>query len=244
MKKVSALSLDQWASSSLIDLIKINHDDLNNIVGVLIDNHIYDMRDTIDGKPQEVFLIERTDPQGEDIIRHSMAHILAESLIELFPQVQIVIGPTTATGFFYDIHMDHQLNFDDIHRLEEKMKAIIKTNNIINKTSITTGEGINYFTNHNQIYKVNIIKTIEDPNVTIYSQGNFTDLCRGPHVYSTGVVGEGFKLYNISQVDWNPKSPEEASRIQRIYGYGFESVNGLNQYFVAEEEKKNMIIEK
>lgn len=238
MKKANNIILSQWKSNKLIDLITLHNYSYNDIVGFLIKNKIYDIRDEFLYNNEEIFFIEKTDPQGEDIIRHSMAHILAESLIEIDPSCQIIIGPTTSNGFFYDVDLNRQLNFNDLQQLEKKMKQIIDNNEIIHKKTIKKTDAIELFINKNQTYKVNIIQSINDDVVTIYTQNNFTDLCRGPHVYSTGVVGKGFKLYNISQVDWKPKSVNEKNRIQRIYSYGFNSYENLEKFFLLQEEKK------
>ena len=236
MKKLSHDVLSQWSSNNLMDLVNLGNFKLKNINGFIINNQWHDVRDSFNYKDEEIFIIEKEDKEGLDISRHSMAHLLAQSILQLFPEAKIAVGPTTDYGFFYDIDLDYNLTFDDLKNLEKQMNKNIENNLIIEKKSIKRTEAIQLFTQLKQDYKVVLLNSINDEYVTYYQQGDFIDLCRGPHVYSTGSIPRFFHLYNVGQVDWTKGGPK--NRLQRVYGLGFNSKEDLNNYLLLQAEQK------
>ena len=238
MKKINIDILNEWKSHNFMDLINLLGEKPKNIMGFLMDNNLYDIRDTVDDKKNDIFIIEKHDEGGIDIIRHSMAHILAQSILSLYPSAQIAVGPTTSNGFFYDIDLDINLTFDDLKIIEKTMMAIIQENIAIEKITMNRSQAIQLFKEKNQQYKVVLLEKIHDENVTLYCQGDFIDLCRGPHVYSTGSIPQYFQLYNVAQVDWTKGGPK--NRLQRIYGLGFGTKEDLNNYLKIQAMQKEL----
>jgi threonyl-tRNA synthetase len=219
-----------------MDLIFLINEKPKNIYGFLIGGKLYDIRDSYEGPKENIFAIERTDEYGLDIARHSMAHLLAQSILDLYPSAKIAVGPTTDYGFFYDVDLDVNLTFEDLKTIEDQMNKNIENNAIIEKKILKRSEAIHIFKHQNQDYKVILLEQINDDTVTVYAQGNFLDLCRGPHVYSTGSIPRFFNLYNVGQVDWAKGGPKD--RLQRIYGLGFTSKEDLKNHLKIQEEQK------
>jgi threonyl-tRNA synthetase len=238
MKKITIDALNQWNSHKIMDLIDLSHEKPKNIGGFLINNNLYDIRDDYDDKNSDIFLIEKNDTQGLDIVRHSMAHLLAQSILYLYPDAKIAVGPTTNNGFFYDIDLDVNLTFNDLKSIEKTMNNIIQQNIPIAKKILSRLDAIQLFKEKNQDYKVILLENISSETVTIYTQGDFMDLCRGPHVYSTGSIPQFFQLYNIAEVDWHKGGPK--NRLQRIYGLGFNTKEDLNNYLKIQELQKEL----
>jgi threonyl-tRNA synthetase len=164
-------------------------------------------------------------------IRHSAAHVMAEAILSLFPDAKFAIGPAIENGFYYDFDLPRPLTPDDLTVITDKMKSIISQNLPFKHDEITKAEARNLFAA--QPYKLELINDIDDEKVSIYRQGNFTDLCRGPHVDSTGKI-KAFKLMSIAGAYWrgNEKNP----MLQRIYGLAFASKNELDEYLKRLEE--------
>lgn len=183
-----------------------------------------------------------------EIIRHSAAHVLAAAVLEMFPEAKFGTGPAIENGFYYDFDLPRTLIPEDLPILEEKMKAIIKANHKFEKAEISVNSAIEDFKKLGQDYKVEIIHDLEKEfspstemqNVTIYQTGKFVDLCRGPHIDSTGEIkADAFKLTKISGAYW--KADEKNKQMQRIYGVVFESKKDLEEYLhmIEETEKRD-----
>ncbi len=169
-------------------------------------------------------------------LRHSTSHILAQAVKELFPEVLLGIGPSTDEGFYYDFDVKKPFIPEEIKIIEQKMKEIIEKNIPIVREEIPRRKAIKLFEKLNEKYKLELLKSIEDESISIYRQGNFVDLCRGPHLNSTGEA-KVFKLLSIAGAYWrgNEKNP----MLQRIYGTAFFTIKELNSYlFTIEEAKK------
>lgn len=174
-----------------------------------------------------------------DVLRHSMAHVMAEAVLELFPEAQIAIGPSIENGFYYDFDLPRALTEEDLETITEHMKAIIKQGKPFVRKEVTRAEAAEIF--KNQKYKLELLDAIpEGEVVTIYNQGAFTDLCRGPHVESTkDLSAEGFKLLNIAGAYWRGK--ETNPMLTRIYGTAWANPKDLRLYLehLADIEKRD-----
>ncbi|HHT9110690.1 MAG TPA: threonine--tRNA ligase [Candidatus Brocadiaceae bacterium] len=176
--------------------------------------------------------------EGLDILRHSISHIMAQAVRRLFPDVKLGIGPTIENGFYYDFDLHHSLTDDDLKKIEEEMKKIIQDNISFERSELPRNEAIKDMDALGQPYKVEIIKDIEDEKVSFYKQGEFVDLCRGPHIQSTGKV-RAFKLLSVAGAYWRGK--ETNPMLQRIYGTAFFTQADLDKYlkFLEEAEKRD-----
>jgi threonyl-tRNA synthetase len=167
---------------------------------------------------------------------HSSAHLMAEALQDLFPDTRFGIGPAIERGFYYDIDLGGQaLTEDDLGRLEVKMKELAKKGNPYVRKSVPKDEAVAYFTKKQDPYKLELLQDLEDGNITFYTQGDFTDLCRGPHIPNTGFI-KAIKLTNIAGAYW--RGNEKNKMLTRIYGITFPAQKELDDYLVLLEEAK------
>ncbi len=166
-------------------------------------------------------------------MRHSASHVMAEAVLSVFPDVKFGIGPSIEDGFYYDFDLPHTLTPDDLPVIEEKMREIIKADLPFTHREITRAEAKKLFAS--QPYKLELIDEIPDEKLGVYEQGNFVDLCRGPHVKSTGEI-KAFKLTNIAGAYWRGK--ERNPMLQRIYGIAFNSEKEINAHLATIEEAK------
>ncbi len=181
---------------------------------------------------------EKIDKQM--IKRHSTAHVLANAVLEMFPEAKIAVGPATEDGFYHDFELPRNLIPEDLEILEEKMREIIKANNPFEKSSISIEDAIEKYEKLGQKYKVELIKDLAEngeTEVSIYKSGNYVDLCAGPHLDSTGEINkQAFKLTKFSGAYW--KGDEKREQLQRIYGVVFNDKKQLKQYLFQQEEAK------
>ena len=201
--------------------------------GVLLDLHR-----TVDNQAEPVMAGEK---DGLEIIRHSTAHILAMAVKELYPDVQITIGPVIEEGFYYDFAFadETRLTPEDFPKIEKAMQKIVKKNLPIQREEISRDDAISYFESIGENYKAEIIRDIpQDEMLTLYDQGGFKDLCRGPHVPSTGKLG-AFKLLKVAGAYWRGDSNNPM--LQRVYGTAWDSKEVLDKYLeqLKEREKRN-----
>lgn len=167
--------------------------------------------------------------------RHSGAHIMAQAVKRLFPQVKITIGPAIDTGFYYDFDLDYTFSNEDLSRIEEEMKKIVQENFRFIREEIPRDEAIQLFEKMGEFYKVEILREIEDGVVSVYRQGEFLDLCRGPHLESTGKL-KAFKLLSVAGAYW--RGDEKNKMLQRIYGTAFPTKPELEAFLKQIEESK------
>ena len=168
-----------------------------------------------------------------ETMRHSASHVMAEAVLLLFPEARFAIGPPIENGFYYDFELPRTLTPDDLPVIEEKMKAIIAANGSFSREEITREEAKKLFTG--QPYKLELIEEIPDDAVSIYRQGGFVDLCRGPHLNTTGEIG-AFKLLSIAGAYW--RGDEHRPMLQRIYGAAFNKQRELDEHLARLEEAK------
>jgi len=179
-------------------------------------------------------IITERDPEGLEVIRHSCAHLLAQAVKALYPKAQITIGPVIENGFYYDIAYAEHFSPDDLEKIEKKMAALAKENVSISRSVVPRDEAIDFFTQQGEVYKAEIIADIPaDQDVSLYAQGDFTDLCRGPHVPSTGKI-KAFKLMKLAGAYWRGDSNNEM--LQRIYGTAWANKKDLKEYITRLEE--------
>lgn len=179
-------------------------------------------------------IITTKSPEGLEIIRHSTAHLLAQAVKSLFPKAQVTIGPVIEDGFYYDFSCEHTFTPKDLEKIENKMRELAKANNPISREVMSREEAIKYFENIGELYKVEIIKDLpEGEEISCYQQGDFKDLCRGPHVPNTGAL-KVFKLTKLAGAYWRGNSDNEM--LQRIYGTAWADKKDLAAYLLRLEE--------
>ncbi|MDX1917362.1 MAG: threonine--tRNA ligase, partial [Rickettsiaceae bacterium] len=184
-----------------------------------------------------VKIMTAKDPESLDFIRHDTAHILAEAIKELYPEAQITIGPSIETGFYYDISCPKPISSDDLTEIEKKMKEIISRGESFVRELWDRNEAIEYFESIGELYKAQIIRDLPATEpISIYRQGKFLDLCRGPHAPNTGYL-KHFKLMKVAGAYWRGDSKNEM--LQRIYGTAFATEEDLKNYlYMLEEAEK------
>jgi len=184
-------------------------------------------------------IITAKDPEGLEIIRHSCAHLLAQAVKQLFPQAQVTIGPVIEDGFYYDFAYGPGFSEDDLTRIEEKMQALAKAGATVERLTMGRQEAVSYFRELGEEYKAKIIEEIPaDETLSLYRQGDFTDLCRGPHVPNVGIL-KAFKLTKLAGAYWRGDSGNEM--LQRIYGTAWPDKKTLDEHLtqLAEAEKRD-----
>jgi len=182
-------------------------------------------------------LLTWDDKEGKSTFWHSSAHLMAEALEALFPGVKLGIGPPIENGFYYDVDFgDRPFNAENLAAVEAKMQVLASADSAFSRTEVSKKDAIAYFTEKNDPYKLELIDGLEDGQITFYKQGNFTDLCRGPHIPTTGKI-KAIKLLNIAGAYW--RGDEKNKQLTRLYGITFPKAKELTEYlFLLEEAKK------
>lgn len=180
-------------------------------------------------------IVTAKSPEASEVCRHSMAHIMAEAVLRLFPTAQFGIGPAIDNGFYYDFLLPRALTTDDLALVEKEMEEIIKAKTPFVRKAISKDEALKMFKAANQPFKLELIEELADQTITIFSQGSFVDLCRGPHVQDSGAV-KNFKLLSVAGAYW--RGDEKRPMLQRIYGTAFASKEELKEYLDRLEEAK------
>jgi threonyl-tRNA synthetase len=184
-------------------------------------------------------IVTEKDPDGIDVIRHSTAHLLAQAVKELFPDAQVTIGPVIEDGFYYDFSYKRPFTTEDLAAIEAKMAELVKADQKVSRKVMPRDEAVKFFTGLGEIYKAEIIASIPDKDeISLYGQGNWVDLCRGPHVPSTGKL-KAFKLMKVAGAYWRGDSRNEM--LQRIYGTAWADKKQLDEYLhrLEEAEKRD-----
>ena len=181
-------------------------------------------------------LLTWSDDEGKSTFWHSSAHLMAEAVESLFPGVKFWVGPPVENGFYYDMDLgDRKMNEEDLAKLEKKMNELAKLNNSYVRKEISKNDAVKYFSDKGDEYKLDLLQGLNDGEITFYTQGNFTDLCRGPHVPNTGVI-KAIKLTNIAGAYW--KGDEKNKMLTRVYGVTFPSQKELDEHLQMLEEAK------
>ena len=181
-------------------------------------------------------LLTWNDAEGKSTFWHSSAHLMAEAVESLFPGVKFWVGPPVDNGFYYDMDLGgRHISEEDLRKLEVKMAELAKQNNSYLRKETPKAEAIKYFTDKGDEYKLDLLQGLKDGEITFYTQGNFTDLCRGPHIPQTGFI-KAVKLTNIAGAYW--KGDEKNKQLTRVYGVSFPSQKELDEYLILLEEAK------
>ncbi len=198
-----------------------------------LNGQLVDLSTRIDA-PAQLAIITAKDPEGLEVIRHSTAHLLAYAVKELFPEAQVTIGPVIDNGFYYDFSYSRPFTPEDLLQIEERMRALAQKNEAVERRVVPRDDAIEFFKAQGENYKAEIIASIPaDEDVSLYAEGGFTDLCRGPHVPSTGKLGH-FKLMKVAGAYWRGDHRNEM--LQRIYGTAWASKDDLKSYLTLLEE--------
>ena len=203
------------------------------VLAANVDGELTDLREElVDGSKVEFLTFE--EDGGKHTLRHTASHVMAQAVKRLWPEAKLAIGPAIDKGFYYDIDMEHTLTPEDLGKIEKEMSRIVKENLPITKSVMSRQEAIEFFKSKNEDYKVELIEDLpEDAVISCYAQGDFIDLCAGPHVASTGKV-KAFKLQSIAGAYW--RGDEKNKMLQRIYGTAFEKKEELDAYLHLLEE--------
>src|SRR5437879_5401569 len=203
-------------------------------VAMALDGALADLADPID-KDAKLEFLTRDDPRSLELIRHDCAHVLAEAVQTLWPGTQVTIGPVIENGFYYDFFRNEPFTPEDFVAIENKMREIIARDKPFTKQVMSRDEAKKLFRDKNELFKVELVDTIPaDQSIKIYSQGDWFDLCRGPHMTSTGKIGSAFKLMKVAGAYWRGDSNREM--LSRIYGTAFAKPEELDAYLKQLEE--------
>ena len=206
-----------------------------NVLGAQVNGEIWDSSRPIQAD-SKVKLLTWNDQEAKSTFWHSSAHLMAEALEALYPGTKFGIGPAIETGFYYDVDFGERIfSSDDFKQIEDKILQLAKTKSEYKRTEVSKADAINYFTEKGDEYKLDLLKDLEDGTITFYNQGNFTDLCRGPHIPNTGFI-KAVKLMNVAGAYW--RGDESRKQLTRIYGVTFPKQSELNEYLLMIEEAK------
>ena len=203
-------------------------------VALRIDGELRDLATVIEADTSAA-IVTRSEPEGVDLLRHDAAHVLAEAVKELHPDAQVTIGPTIEDGFYYDFARDEPFTPGDLERIEERMREIVARDEPVRREVWSRADAVEFFRGVGEEYKAEIVESLPDgETITVYRQGAFTDLCRGPHLPSTGRLGTGFKLTKVAGAYWrgDPRNP----MLQRIYGTAWPDPKALRAHLRRLEE--------
>ena len=206
---------------------------LRDSLGALVNGEILGNDDEI-YEDSDFKVVKFEDNEGKRILWHTASHLMAYAIKELYPEAKFAIGPSTETGFYYDLDLEHRFVEEDLKAIEDKMKEIAKKDLPVEKIEVSREEAFNYFKEKNQDYKLELIEDLpEDEKITMYKIGDFTDLCKGPHLLSTKKI-KAIKLLSIAGAYWRGDSNNKM--LQRIYGIAFEKQKQLDEYIERREE--------
>ena len=208
-------------------------------VAVRVNGEMWDLTRDIESDAS-IEIVTRDSEDGVELLRHDAAHVLAEAVKELWPETQVTIGPAIENGFYYDFSREEPFTDADLETIEKRMKEIVDRDETIAREVWDRDEAVEFFRNMGEEYKAEIIASIPSAeNITLYRQGEFIDLCRGPHLPSTGKLGKAFKLTHVSGAYWRGDSDNEM--LQRIYGTAWSNDKALRKYLhmLEEAEKRD-----
>ena len=221
---------------SVIDIAKDISEGLARAACVAeVNGETVDLRTVID-KDSTLNLFTFDSPEGQHAFNHTASHMMAQAIKRLYPEVKLAIGPSIDHGFYYDIESEKQMTNEDLEKIEAEMKKIAKENLALTRFTKPRDEAIAYFREKEEPYKVQLIEDLpEDAEISFYTQGEFTDLCAGPHLMTTKPV-KAFKLTSIAGAYW--RGDEHNKMLTRIYGTAFPKKSELDEYLARIEEAK------
>jgi len=206
-----------------------------NVLAAKVDEDVWDATRPID-KDARVQLLTWGDPEGKYTFWHSSAHLMAEALEALYPGVKFGIGPPIENGFYYDVDFgDREFSGEDLEKVETKMRELASKKSEYKREKVSKEDALKYFEKKGDEYKIDLIQDLDDGNITFYQQGDFTDLCRGPHIPNTGFI-KAVKLLNVAGAYW--RGDEKNKQLTRIYGISFPKQKELKEYMHLLEEAR------
>lgn len=222
--------------ASALDIAKSISEGLaRKVLAANVNGQVWDLTRPIN-TDSTLKLLTWDDAEGKNTFWHSSAHLMAEAVENLFPGVKFWVGPALDKGFYYDMDLgDRKMSEEDLAVLEKKMNELAKKNNPYQRKEISKQDAVAYFTEKGDEYKLDLLQNLEDGGITFYSQGGFTDLCRGPHIPHTGFI-KAIKLTSIAGAYW--KGDEKNKQLTRVYGVTFPSQKELDEYLAMLEEAK------
>jgi len=230
----SVREYDKGITSAQIAL-SISEGLARNVLAAEVDGQVWDASRPIE-HDAHVKLLTWNDTAGKSTFWHSSAHLMAEALEALYPGTKFGIGPAIETGFYYDVDFgDREFSSDEFKKIEDKILELAKTREEFIRKPVSKADAIEYFTDKGDEYKLDLIKDLPDGSITFYSQGNFTDLCRGPHIPNTGFI-KAVKLMSVAGAYW--RGDESRKQLTRIYGVTFPKASELTDYLHLIEEAK------
>ncbi|MBZ5856140.1 threonine--tRNA ligase [Flavihumibacter profundi] len=224
------------AGTTAYDIAKSISEGLaRKVLAAVVNGQVWDLSRPI-YEDAQLKLLGWEEKEAKSTFWHSTAHLMAEAIESMFPGVKFWVGPPVDNGFYYDIDLgDRSINEEDLRRLELKMAELAKQNNAFVRKEVPKAEALAYFSDKGDQYKLDLLQNLEDGKITFYTQGEFTDLCRGPHIPHTGLI-KAFRLTNIAGAYW--KGDEKNKMLTRVYGVSFPSQKELDEYLTLLEEAK------
>ena len=219
---------------SLEEILKETFPNKQDVIVAKVNNKLCDLSQNV-VEDAEVQFLTPNDPEGMQVFWHSTSHIMAQAVKALYKNVALAIGPSIANGFYYDFKLEESLSVDELERIESKMDEIVQLDQPFIRETLLKEEAISLFKSMGEIYKLELIQDIPDDEVTIYKNGDFLDLCRGPHVPSTKYI-KNFKLLSVAGAYW--RGDERNDVLQRIYGISFPNKKDLKKHLTMLEEAK------
>ncbi len=205
------------------------------VIAAMVDGQLIDLNRPLQGEVR-LKLVKPEDPEGLEILKHSTSHVMAQAVLNLYPGAKLAIGPAIENGFYYDFDLPQPITAEDLPKIEAEMAKIIGADLPFTRFELGKDEALKHFREAGAKYKEELVEGLEDGSISFYKQGDFTDLCRGPHLPSTGRI-KAFKLMSVAGAYWRGDSSREM--LQRIYGTVFPTKNLLDEYlFKLEEAKK------
>ncbi|MFN0081126.1 MAG: threonine--tRNA ligase, partial [Ferruginibacter sp.] len=221
---------------SAIDVAKSISEGLaRKVLAANINGEVWDATRAIN-EDVSLKLLTWDDAAAKSTFRHSTAHLMAEAVEALYPGVKFWVGPAVEAGFYYDMDLgDKVITEDDLLLIEKKMNELAKKNSLFIRKEITKADAVNYFTDKGDEYKLDLLQNLQDGGITLYTQGEFTDLCRGPHIPNTSFI-KAVKLMSVAGAYW--KGDEKNKQLTRVYGISFPNQKELDDHLLMLEEAK------
>ena len=222
--------------SSALDIARSISEGLaRKVLAASVNGQVWDLSRPIPGDAA-LKLLTWDDSDAKNTFWHSTAHLMAEAVESIYPGVKFWVGPPVDNGFYYDMDLgDRSITEEDLKKLEVKMAELAKTNSPFQRKEVPKGEALAYFTQKGDEYKLDLLQNLQDGEITFYTQGQFTDLCRGPHIPHTGLI-KAVKLMNVAGAYW--KGDEKNKQLTRVYGVSFPSQKELDEHLTMLEEAK------
>ena len=231
-----ALELAADGRSLLEHIVEQDRARLRRVAAARIGDRLVDLK-SVPADGDEVFLVAVDSPEGLEVLRHSAAHVMAEAVKELFPEVKVTIGPAIRDGFYYDFDSDQPFTPEDLAAIEKKMKALVKKGRKFERREVSREEALELFRRLGEDYKLELIRDLpEGETISLYESGNFVDLCRGPHLPDTSYLKGVFKLLSVAGAYW--RGNENNRMLQRVYGTAFADKEALKEHLFRLEEAK------